>query len=204
MKPRLPRWVLATAAACGALACGERIATEPEIASARSSTLSSTGEEVVGLLKRTERLSEGISASHVIGPGGGSIQIGRAGLRVDFARGAVTAPTRITVTALAGNNVAYRFEPHGIQFQAPVVIQQSLRHTVAWKNPALAAQLAGSYFERLLVDRTHTYAKSLEHRAGRFRDGGRVFEFSIEHFSGYILSCGKAGVEVDVDVEIAR
>jgi hypothetical protein len=204
MKPRLQRWVLAMTAVCAVWACGDRMATEPEIASARSSTLSSTGEEIVGLVKRTEALPANLTASHVIGPRGGSIQIGRAGLRVEFARGAVTTPTRITVTALSGRNVAYRFEPHGLQFQAPVMIQQSLRHTVAWKNPALLAELAGSYFEKLLVDRTDTYTKSLERRPGRVRDAGRMFEFSIEHFSGYILSCGKYGVEVEVDVEIAR
>lgn len=164
-------------------------------------SVSTTGE-VVKVLKRTERLSEDLSVSRIIGPRGGQIQIARSGFRIDFAPGAVTEPTRITVTALEGHKIAYRFEPHGIEFQAPVVIRQSLRHTDAWRNPALAPLLQGSYFEKLMIDPTESFVRSFEQRPGRVRETGRTLEFSIEHFSGYIVSCGKAQVEIDVELSL--
>src|SRR6185295_15262775 len=99
----------------------------------------------------------------------GHIQIQDAGLRLDFPAGAVRVPTRISVTALGGRNVAYAFEPHGIVFNSPVTLRQSLRNTSAWKDAALAAQLQGSYFERLLVDPTEVFARSQERRPAKLK-----------------------------------
>jgi hypothetical protein len=153
------------------------------------------------MLRRTVKLPRSISATGVIGPKGGHLQIGRAGVRVTFAPGAVAVPTRITVTAVGGRVVAYRFAPHGLVFDAPVTIRQDLRKTVAWRNPELTALLGGSYFDRLMVDRTATYARSEERRPARARDKGRFLEFSIEHFSGYMVSTGLVSVRVEVDVD---
>jgi hypothetical protein len=204
MKPRFQRWVLASTVAIVAAGCGESTPAEPRTASGGDALSSTTATStVVGLVKRTERLPHQLTASRLIGPRGGHIEIGRAGMRIEFAPGAVKAPTRVTVTALRGDNVAYRFEPHGIQFSAPVVIRQSLRNTVAWKNPAVGAQLEGSYFERLLVDSSEAYARRLERRPARLRDGGRLVEFGIEHFSGYILSTGEVQVNVEVNIDIS-
>ena len=127
-----------------------------------------------------------------------------AGLRIDFPRGAVTIPTRITVTALRGDNVAYRFEPHGIQFKRPVTLRQSLHRTAAWNDDDLADHLNGSYFERLIVDSTRTFARSLERRAGSLKDSKAALEFTIEHFSGYMVSVGdgEVGIKVEVTIDI--
>jgi hypothetical protein len=202
MNPRIRSWALAMTAACATAACGDRMLTEPTVESAAQPTSAQTSE-VVGLLKRTEPLTESVSASAIIGPLGGKLQIRGAGLRVNFPRGAVTAPTRITVTAIRGANVAYLFEPHGITFNAPVTISQSLQGTAAWKTP-LADSLGGSYFERLLVDPTESYARSLEKRPARLKDSKTRLEFSIEHFSGYMVSTGDGvlGVKVEVTIDI--
>jgi hypothetical protein len=203
MMPRASRWILGLVTAVAASSCGEGAPTEPQAAGPTAALSSSRSDEVVGLLKRTSRLPRNLTASAIIGPRGGHIRIEEAGVRVDFPRGAVSAPTLITVTAVHGRNVAYTFEPHGLVFNKPATLSQSLRNTTAWKNPALAAQLQGSYFERLLVDETETYARSLERRPGNLRDSARQLEFSIEHFSGYMVSVGKSGSGVDVDVEIS-
>jgi hypothetical protein len=203
MKPRMRRWILTLTAACAAASCGDRISTEPgAVATARPTLDVSAASDVVRLLKRTDVLPSGLSASGVIGPKGGHLDIPKAGFRIEFPAGAVTTPTRITVTALGGNNVAYRFEPHGLVFNVPVAIRQSLRNTTAWKNPALAAELQGSYFERLLVDPSETYARSFEKRAARLEESTKVLEFSVEHFSGYLLSTGKTSVEIDIEIDI--
>jgi hypothetical protein len=204
MKPRLKRWACATIAVFAISGCRDLPLTEPsEAGPAGKATLDliSTGGDVVAMLDRS-RSVERTTVTKLIGPAGGHIQIGGAGVRVEFAPGAVAVPTPITVTALAGRDVAYDFQPHGLVFHAPVIVRQSLRHTTAWKNPLLAAQLQGSYFDRLFVDATRTYARSLERRPARLRDDGRLIEFTIEHFSGYMLSTGKMIPSVEVDIEI--
>ena len=200
MNPRIRSWALAMTAACAAAACGDRLPTEMAVESAAPPTSARTSE-VVGLLKRTEPLTEHLSASAIIGPRGGTLQIGDAGVRVDFPRGAVSTPTRITVTALRGANVAYVFEPHGISFHTPVTISQSLQGTAAWRS-SLADSLGGAYFERLLVDPTESFARSLEKRGGRLKDSKTRLEFSIEHFSGYMVSTGDGPIKVDILIDI--
>src|SRR5690349_10053798 len=189
MNPRIRYWALAISAACAAAACGDQMPTDMPVASSAPATAAKT-DDVVGLLKRTEPLSETVSASAIIGPRGGRIEIKKAGIRVDFPRGAVASATRITVTALRGENVAYMFEPHGLVFSAPVTISQRLQGTAAWKT-SLADQLRGDYFEQLLVDPSETFAKSLEKRPGRLKESKSSLEFSIGHFSGYMVSTGE-------------
>ena len=200
MNPRIRYWALAIAAACAGAACGDRMPTETMVASSGPST-ASRADEVVGLLKRTEPLKESVSASAVIGPRGGHLQIKSAGIRVDFPRGAVAVPTLITVTALRGGNVAYLFQPHGIVFHTPVTISQSLQRTAAWKT-SLADELQGSYFERLVVDPSETYARRLEKRPATLKETKTRLEFSIEHFSGYMVSTGLLPIDVKVEVAI--
>jgi len=200
MNPRIRSWALAIVAACAAAACGDRMPTEMPVASAAAPTFARP-DAVVGLLKPTEPLRETLHATAVIGPRGGKIQIPGAGFRIEFPRGAVAIPTRITVTALRGDNVAYMFEPHGLAFNTPVTISRSLHGTAAWKT-SLADNLQGSYFERLVVDPTETFARSLEKRPSQLKDSKGRLDFSIEHFSGYMVSTGDGAIEVKVQVTI--
>jgi hypothetical protein len=204
MTPRARRWALAMTTTLAAAACGDREpATAVHFPSDERVALATAGSgDIVGVLKRTEALASGLSATGVIGPNGGHLEIAGAGLRVRFARGAVLSPTPITVTAVGGRIVAYKFQPHGLVFRAPVTVRQSLRGTMAWKNPLLAARLEGSYFDKLIVDATAGYARSDERRPAWLTDNASFLEFSIEHFSGYIVSFGKTSVEVEVNVEI--
>jgi hypothetical protein len=200
MNPRIRSWALAIAVTGAAAACGDQMPTEIPVASSAPATAART-DNVVGLLKRTEPLRETLSASGLIGPRGGRIEIKKAGIRVNFPRGAVAAPTRITVTALRGANVAYMFEPHGLVFNAPVTISQRLQGTAAW-NTSLADQLQGSYFEQLLVDPSETFAKSLEQRPGTLKESKGWLEFSIGHFSGYMVSTGEAPLPINIKIEV--
>ncbi|HET9425333.1 MAG TPA: hypothetical protein VFO55_08185 [Gemmatimonadaceae bacterium] len=205
--PRAMRWAFAMTTTLAVAACGDRqlpTAIEPPTAERAALSAVPGSSDVVGILRRTEYLPPGLSASDVIGPEGGHLQIGRAGLRVEFAPGAVSRPTRISVTAIGGRFVAYRFQPHGLVFDAPVTLRQNLRKTTAWREPLLAGQLQGSYFEKLLVDASGQYAGTTERRAAKLRDESRFLEFTIEHFSGYMVSTGKMPVQVELEIEIHR
>jgi hypothetical protein len=66
--------------------------------------------------------------SQTIGVLGGTITIPETGLTISFPAGAVAAPITITITPDA-DYVAYKMEPAGTQFLAPVIVIQSIPHT---------------------------------------------------------------------------
>jgi len=143
-------------------------------------------------LTRKQPLKDSIVVSAVIDPKrGGTISIPAAGLDVTFPNNAVTVPTTVTVTALAGHLVAYEFGPHGTTFNAPVRVRQDLTPT-NWYRLYDRSQFEAGYFkdksqidpatgtalidEFLPVDATTTKNKA---------------DFRITHFSGYLLSTGR-------------
>ena len=66
--------------------------------------------------------------SQTIGVLGGTITLPETGLTVSFPAGAVAAPITITITPDA-DYVAYKMEPAGTQFLAPVTVTQSIAST---------------------------------------------------------------------------
>lgn len=147
------------------------------------------------VLKRLVPLTADSSASMVIGPDGGVIKIGVAGVEIDFPKGALATPTLITMTAFAGPNVAYDFQPHGITFAQPVVIHQTLHGTTAEHDPALSKGIHGSYYgvslDSAWIDPAHNYARASENELGYAEVRGSKIKFFIGHFSGYMVSCGE-------------
>jgi ZU5 domain len=194
MRARFLGYVVAgMSLALASCSTSESVAPPPVAASpaaAHSLTGSLTGvltsPVTIQPLQRTVPLATDASASAYIGVLGGTISIPSAGITVIVPALALPKPTRITVTALAGSNVAYEFAPHGIKFPVPLVVVQSLTNT--------QAQTGG------LVD-------PLSLRAGYFPDStnvtsvtellgvdvnllGQTAAFSVWHFSGYILAGG--------------
>src|SRR3954467_4540180 len=117
MVPHTHRLLL-TAAILLAVACGDSgVTTPPPSPQPKKPTsgLRSTAptSDVVQVLYRTKALPRNFTASEDIGPAGGTIDIPAAGVHVRFASGAVHSKTRITMTAIAGDVVAYEFQPHG-------------------------------------------------------------------------------------------
>ena len=148
-------------------------------------------------LRRSFNLPADVSASAVIGPRGGEIDLWASGARIVFPPGALSSPARITMTAKAGWNVAYEFSPHGISFNAPVTVQQDLNWTsFASDNGGMVR--AGYYQDSLsgaLVGPSLTIARVSELRRV---DLDRplnpcIATFYIYHFSGYLMSSGFAG-----------
>jgi hypothetical protein len=159
-------------------------------------------------LRRNFNLPVDVSASAVIGPHGGEIDLWASGARIVFPAGALSAPTRITMTAKAGWNVAYEFSPHGIVFNMPVTVQQDLNWTsFASGNDGMVR--AGYYPDSLsaaLVGPSLSIARVSElRRADLDRPlNPNIATFDIFHFSGYILSSGFVGGGGDTDGDLPQ
>jgi hypothetical protein len=210
MMPRMRSFLLLSAI-LAASACGDReltTPTPPAVGSTAPSVQAATQSRIVAavrILKRTKALKTAVTTSALIGPAGGRLSIPEAGVEVDFAPGAVDKATRITLTATEGTDVAYEFQPHGLKFSALVVVRQDLKKTTAESDAPLAASLQGSYFEGSLAANligTHdVYSHIKEGRSARVNAAGQFLEFTIEHFSGYMLSTGLVAVDISIDWE---
>jgi hypothetical protein len=145
----------------------------------------------VPVVPRAATLAAPVSATQVIDAGGGTIVLAALGLRVVVPAGALGEPTAITVTAPAGADAAYLFEPHGLHFAQPVILSQELRALGAAASGG--ATLYGAYFpdatdllgggEALAAE---TYPVTVDTKS-------RSLRFAVWHFSGYMVSSGGTG-----------
>jgi hypothetical protein len=145
-------------------------------------------------VKRTTPLASDVSWTFTAGPGGATSSNSDVGLTVVVPYGALATTQQITVTALAGAPVAYRFEPH-LVFSKKVYLTQSLRGT----NVGLVSSLLNS----LLLSGGHFAGDQLEVNASGLAILNeavpattnlwtRTSTFGVEHFTGWILASGRA------------
>lgn len=131
-----------------------------------------------------------VTVSGMIGAEGGTLAIPN-GARLVVPRGAVATPVRFSITRLPGRIVAYDFQPHGLRFAVPAQIEHPIAgmalHGVA------PAHLEGAYFEdAALLDQTTGRAQVSEFRPTTVAlDKGSV-RFTVDHFSGYMVSTGRS------------
>ena len=181
---RLIGLVVATVFAAG---CGENSGiTSPPASAASRSILSSPA--TVQVVTRDVPLSEPVSASAVFGLFGGTLTVPGTGLRVVVPPFAVTSPTRITVTAVAGSQVAYEFEPHGIHFVTPLVVTQNLSGTSAY-NAGLLQPVQAGYFANLSdLDPLSGTGLVSELLGTTLSIATHSATFAVFHFSGYLIA----------------
>jgi hypothetical protein len=141
-------------------------------------------------LRRTTPLAEPITVTATIGSAGGTIAIPAAGVSVVVPQGALANPTVITMTARAGDLVAYDFAPHGITFAKPLSFSQQLRGTNASLLTAPLLSL-GYYKDASLLTKTGGLVSEL--LGGVVNLTSWTFTGKIPHFSGYIVTCGRRG-----------
>lgn len=211
MRRKLPvRTILAALAlSVTAAACASDRVTAPA-APASGSLLGLVGGVVGGVVNtvnailvpavhRGNALSSDVAVSKTIGSAGGTISIPQAGMTITFAPGAVSAPTTITATANAGGYYAYSFQPHGIQFNAPVVITQDMRYAQTTGLLGGLLSVKGGYMADGISDlnqSTGTVSVSEQLPAAttyKTDSTGTVYPvttYTVKHFSGYILTGG--------------
>jgi hypothetical protein len=179
--------------------------TAPTPAGATSNQLLLLAPTKVTVVTRNTPLAAPLTASAYIGILGGQISIPGAGLKVVVPALALTKTTRITVTAVAGNKVAYEFQPHGIRFVTPLLVTQNLVGTSAYSNGLLSLKpLVAGYFQSLsdldplsntgLVSELLGVTTSLVTKSATF---------PVFHFSGYLIATGGDDVMMD-EAAIAR
>lgn len=145
----------------------------------------SPAEQSVRVLERDVPLAEALSASRVIGPNGGMIEIADAGLRLHVPAGAVTVPTEITVTAPAGSLVAYTFEPHGTRFHRVVTAEQTLAGTTA-AGGAERVSTRGYFTSAAAIN--DDAARAVVSEVSLVQQDEQVVRFFLNHFSGYLVA----------------
>ena len=146
-------------------------------------TLLSSPETVVGL-QRTTPLAAPITVSKYIGALGGTISIPQAGLTVVVPPLALSSTKLITVTALAGSNVAYEFQPAGTKFNVGLAMTQSLVGTnYASVNPL-------NMFVGYFADSSNPLSVS-EVLSVNVNLVSLTAASTIWHFSGYIYASGR-------------
>jgi hypothetical protein len=142
-------------------------------------------------LQRNTALAAPITVSKTIGILGGTISVPQAGLTIVVPPLAVTRNTVISVTALAGSNVAYEFAPHGITFLTPLVATQNLSNTQAQTGGLInPLSLSVGYFP----DSTHVNSVTELLTVG-VNLLNQTSVTTIWHFSGYIWTSGRCDDE---------
>jgi len=185
----LSTFIVALAATTLAAGCGSDTTTAPSASVAPHTTAS---HSLLGLLSspttihpllRTTPLAANVSKTVTVGLLGATVSLPGTGFSMIIPALAAPYGTKITVTALAGSNVAYEFAPHGLKFLLPLVATQSLQNV---QNPAgglLGLQLG--YFP----DPSHvtTVTELLSVNVNLL---GLTATSTIWHFSGYIFAGG--------------
>jgi len=149
---------------------------------------------LIAPVQRSTPLPSDVTWSFQVGSGGATSSNSDVGLTVTVPAGAVSENVQITVTALAGQPVAYRFEPHGLQFGRNVYLTQDLNHTTLGLLSGLL--LRGAYFATDSLElSTDGLAIVTEIIGAATNPLTRTTTFPIQHFSGYILASGRDSTE---------
>ena len=153
-------------------------------------------------VKRTTPLANDVSWSFTVGPAGAVSNRSDVGLLIVVPVGALSTTKTITVTALKGSPVAYKFEPHGLAFSKKVYLTQDLRGTTAGGllggltglvGGLLGSSLQGAYFATDRLEMSGDLAKVTELLPALLSTLTNTVTFGIGHFSGYIVASGRSG-----------
>ena len=150
-----------------------------------------TGEGAkVKPLERTNELAGDVTWAFDVGPQGTVVTNNATGLTISIPKGALAVDTRITVTAVRGAHLAYRFAPHGLQFALPVELRMPLGGVKLKRDPFHYPYLVGGYFanDSLTVDPSTGVARVAEVLPLSVDAKSKAIRLEIRHFSGYTVA----------------
>jgi hypothetical protein len=149
------------------------------------------GIQLLTPAERTTPLAADITWSFSAGPQGAVSTNSGAGLTVIIPAGALATTQMISVTALAGNHVAYRFEPH-LAFDTKVRLEQNL---ATIRAPWLA--LVGGHFSGDLPEFVNQVVRITESVPAIISLLHGTVSLHVDHFSGWILGSGNESSSPD-------
>ena len=188
LKARLYSVAVATLALVTSLVgCSDPTATEPLPVGLPHFGIQKLPKKAVGA-KHANPLSSDISVTAVIGEKGGTIRIKETGFSIHFPKKAVDKEITVTVTAKAGNVLAYEFQPHGIEFNQPVKIIQRL--SGVHDSSPLGAIFLGYYPDPGTLDNVLGTALITEAIPAEVSADDGLIRTTISHFSGYLVATG--------------
>ena len=141
-------------------------------------------------IRRQLPLTRDESWSFDVDARGTSVRHPSTGLTITVPAGAVAGPTHITVIAQRGAPLAYRFEPHGLQFAQPILLTQSLRGLLLGGASQPIPRLIAGYYadDSLVADAVSGAARVIEILPVQIDVRGHNAILSVRHFSGYTVA----------------
>jgi hypothetical protein len=192
--------LLAVATLFAVTSCDSATAPTPTPSSNSANRLLLGSPTKVKVVTRNTPLAAPISASATIGLLGGQINLPGAGLKVVVPALSLTKATKITVTAVAGSQVAYEFEPHGTRFLVPLIVTQDLSKTSAANsggllNSLLSGGIFAGYFGSLSdLNKPDGTALVSELLGVVLNLSTKSATFTVFHFSGYLVATGESAL----------
>lgn len=189
----LPR-VTPLAAALALAACSPDAFTSPEPSDGYNVAADFAVPAPIGTARALIRdvpLDRDYTASVTVtnGSKGDALSIREAGFSLTIPPGSIPTGTVVSVTALAGNMVAYQFEPHGKRWRLPLHASQNLKST-NWYKLTKGALLEIGYFTGPQdVDPVACTVRVSEWLPAIL--GKTDLDFDLIHFSGYMVSSGR-------------
>jgi hypothetical protein len=192
--------ISAAAVACSDMTTGVPRPITPNTASSHRDVSDEGLMRAQGLL-RTAPLAQTVVVVKTLSRGGGGINVPGTDFQLQVPNGAFAEQSMtFTITAYAGNVVAYDFQPHGVTFLKPLKAVQQLSHT-NWKTlklPNGTYAFTGAYFADVnQVDWTSGQALVNELMPSTYQVGGSTMTWSVPHFSGYLVAAGRDGDNVE-------
>src|SRR5947207_8426736 len=190
---------MSVAVALIATACSDTATTAPSLQRSTAGPSSLLGINLGGTVNtltsllvapvtRNTPLDSDVSWTFTAGPGGATSSNSAVGLTIVVPYGALSSTQTITVTALAGAPVAYRFEPH-LVFNKKVVLTQSLTGTSVGLLGLVV--LNGAHFTGDVLDVNADGLVAVDETVPALLTllTNRA-TFSVGHFSGWIVASG--------------
>jgi hypothetical protein len=185
--------VSVTLAACGATdstaptpPAASAPTTAPDAASTNLLTTLLGSPQNITPVHRNTPLARSITVSKRIGILGGTIAIPEAGVSIVVPPLAIPAAKTISVTAMAGDKVAYEFAPHGLKFTLPLVMTQNMSKTDASGGLLGLLDLKVGYFPD-----SNNPTSVTELLGVQVNVLNQTTITTLWHFSGYIFAGGR-------------
>ena len=160
-----------------------------------------TTESGKSALLWTNPLSQDISVAEFVSKRGGTVRAA-PGIDLVIPENAVSKRTEISVLSRAGEDVAFEFGPHGLQFNSPVTVRinvdalvngAEIRETAGVSAPSWSGMVAYSKVpvgSITAIYYTHQNGEVVEviEEFPVYLEYGMYLTFETDHFSGYALA----------------